>query len=766
MANRLTMNRWCFCAAISIGLFAQSVSEAGAAPVSAAKPKNLTKEGWVFPGDPDPALPFVPKRPDSAADKKRRDSLAWFMVGHIRERRNNFRGAYDAYRKAIELEPKALEVYRSLVPLALAMNRTADAIKFARQAVELDPNDYLLARRLAIFMAQQRNIPEAIRLLNIAAKAKSLKKLSAANVTIQRDLAIMYTATGKKKEAADAYLTVFRARQDPAKYHLDAETRQRLEKSEITSFERMGQVFLDDNRPQLAIEAFRAAQKDAKGKPGSLNFNLAKVYFQTKQNDKALRELQKYLDAQLQTKGKAAYELLADILKAQKKAGELLPRLEKLAKTDKHNSTLQYFLADQYVAADRLKEAEALYIKTMAGSDDPKALLGLAAVYRKQKKSEKWLDALQRGLRGVRTADDLENSLPRVESEVKLAASDKKLLERLIADGRRSADAKPPKLKFEESLVLAKVAAEAKDTKATVQFYRFALKARPAAASVLYGELGSYLLMAEEYKQAATVFNEAASDSALRSSRPNFLFRLSQAHELAGNTAAALKAVKTAQGELPGIALLEYQEAWIYYHSRKWDKAIELFEEVIKKHPTNREIVKRCRFSLSNIHVQRGDRSKGEKILEEVYKSDPDDISVNNDLGYLWAEAGKNLKQAEKMIRKAVKAEPENAAYLDSLGWVLYMRGKYKEGLPYLEKATVLPGGGDATIWDHLGDCQQKLGRQQEAVASWKKALEKARKARFPDKKLIGKLRKKLGITEPEPAPAAKPKALSSAGGR
>jgi tetratricopeptide (TPR) repeat protein len=759
MMKRFTTSRRCLCAAIALGLFSRSLVEAGSTPVVAAKPTTrLKKEGWVFPGDPDPAVSFVPKRPDTAADKKRRESLAWFMVGHIRERRNNFRGAYDAYRKSIELEPKALEVYRSLVPLALAMNRTADAIKYARQAVDLDPNDYLLARRLAIFMAQQRNIPEAIRLLKIAAKAKSLKTLSAANVTIHRDLAIMYTAMGKKKEAADAFLTVFRARQDPAKYHLDTETRQRLEKSDITSFERIGQVFLDDNRPRLAIEAFQAAQKDAKGKPGSLNYNLAKVYFQTKQNDKALQELQKYLDAQLQTKGTAAYQLLADILKAEKKSGELLGRLETLAKLDRFNSTLQYFLADQYVAAGKLKKAEALYIKTMAGSDDPKALLGLAAVYRKQKRSQKWLEALQRGLRGVRTADDLENSLPRVESEVKLAASDKKLLKRLIADGRRSADAKPPKLKFEESLVLAKVAAEAKDTKATVQFYRFALKSRPAAASVLYGELGSYLLLAEEYKQAAGVFNEAASDSALRSSRPNFLFRLSQAHELAGNTEAALKAVRTAQGELPGIALLEYQEAWIHYHARKWGRAIELFNKVIEKHPTNREIVKRCRFSLSNIYVQRGDRKKGEAILEDVYKSDPDDISVNNDLGYLWAESGKNLAQAEKMIRKAVKAEPENAAYLDSLGWVLYMREKYKEALPNLKKATVLPGGGDATIWDHLGDCQQKLGQKKDATASWKKALDKARKSRVPDKKLIGKLRKKLGITESEPARAAKPK--------
>ena len=54
---------------------------------------------------------------------------------------------------------------------------------------------------------------------------------------------------------------------------------------------------------------------------------------------------------------------------------------------------------------------------------------------------------------------------------------------------------------------------------------------------------------------------------------------------------------------------------------------------------------------------------------------------MNNDLGYLYAEQGKNLEKAEAMIRKAVADEPENSAYLDSLGWVLFKRGKAKEAI-------------------------------------------------------------------------------------
>ena len=65
----------------------------------------------------------------------------------------------------------------------------------------------------------------------------------------------------------------------------------------------------------------------------------------------------------------------------------------------------------------------------------------------------------------------------------------------------------------------------------------------------------------------------------------------------------------------------------------------------------------------------------------------PDDPGPNNDLGYLYAEQGKNLEKAESMIRKALQEDPDSSAYLDSLGWVLFKRGKVKEALEPLKKA-------------------------------------------------------------------------------
>jgi Tfp pilus assembly protein PilF len=165
--------------------------------------------------------------------------------------------------------------------------------------------------------------------------------------------------------------------------------------------------------------------------------------------------------------------------------------------------------------------------------------------------------------------------------------------------------------------------------------------------------------------------------------------------------------------------------------------------------PQFRRIVRSAQSSLSNIYVLKGEIAKGEEILEAVYNDDPEDITVNNDLGYLYADQGKNLEQAEAMIRKAIASEPENGAYLDSMGWVLFKREKYDEALPYLEKAVKnSPGVGDETLWEHLGDLQDRLKHPSVALDAWKHALELSGKAEHPDQKLIDRVKDKVAAAE------------------
>ena len=92
-----------------------------------------------------------------------------------------------------------------------------------------------------------------------------------------------------------------------------------------------------------------------------------------------------------------------------------------------------------------------------------------------------------------------------------------------------------------------------------------------------------------------------------------------------------------------------------------------------------RQLVRDARLLLSNLCVRQGKIDEAEEWLEQVLDEFPDDVSAMNDLGYLWADSGKNLERAMQMIQKAVEAEPDNVAYRDSLGWVLFRLGRIAE---------------------------------------------------------------------------------------
>ena len=127
-------------------------------------------------------------------------------------------------------------------------------------------------------------------------------------------------------------------------------------------------------------------------------------------------------------------------------------------------------------------------------------------------------------------------------------------------------------------------------------------------------------------------------------------------------------------------------------------------------------------YLVSGLYARLGADQKSEQLLEQVLKLEDAHPGANNDLGFLWADHGKNLARAEELIRKAVSEEPGNASFLDSLGWVLYKRGKYGEALAPLTRAAEPVDQADPIVLDHLGDNQYRLGKRDQAVKSWQEA--------------------------------------------
>lgn len=715
---------------------------------------KLQQQGYRLQDLDDPAFPLQPKNPITASNQIRNDAVAWFMAGRLLESRNDPKRALKAYRKAIALDPKAMEVYRQLVPLEFQLNEVEAAVQSATKAVELDPGDYELWQMLAAQAAISAKLPEAIHHLEQALKSPRLVAHSLESVILNKNLGALYSVTGQPEKAADCYEIVFDALVHPEKFKLDTRVRNRILADPETSYERIGQVFLDAKRVKPAEQAFEMAAKNARIGAGNLSYYRARVLLLSDKPAEALVELQKYLDAQRTTKGRDAYQLLADILEKLKRSDELIGQLETLAAADEHNLQLQFFLADRLASAGELDRARQIYETALPQGADATGYIGLARVLRKMKRPAELLDLFHRAMNKLGP-----EGLMQLEAELKSVSEDNQTVDSLFAAGREQAKAEPSQLTFEKAFILAGLAKSLDRIDDAIEFYRAAIKLKKEQNVPLYLELGMMLIRAQRYAAVEELAKEALNERRSTSERADLLALLAKGQVYSGHLKESIESIDEALRLEPGDIGHLFDEAWIYSHARQWEQAITRFEKLRDMTVDNKKAHRICQFTLSNIYVQSGEYRKGEEILEKILESDPEDTQVNNDLGYLWADQGKNLEKAEKMIRKAIASDPDNGAYLDSLGWVLFKLGKYEEAVGPIEQAVKKNTGGDSTLWDHLGDVQLKLKQLDKAVESWQKALKSTELDKYSDPQLVQRLNDKLKqhgpqTNQPKPKPA------------
>lgn len=160
-----------------------------------------------------------------------------------------------------------------------------------------------------------------------------------------------------------------------------------------------------------------------------------------------------------------------------------------------------------------------------------------------------------------------------------------------------------------------------------------------------------------------------------------------------------------------------------YAKLQKYDEALLYLEQVVTA-GSNLDRVLQCRFLLAVIYAVSGrkrladfelnklletgymtasvyaaiafvawEQSDTEKCLEyyeDSLKTDPNNVTSLNGLGYVLACEDRDLTRALSLCKQAVDSSPDSAACLDSLGWVYYKLGLYEDAKKYLEQAELL----------------------------------------------------------------------------
>lgn len=730
--------------AVGIGLLASS-SSAQEPPAPSPPFQEMP------PADPSLEIPstFVPRVPRTEADRDRIDAVRAYVVARALEDRRQWNEAIALLEEAGRRDPSSVAIQRRLARLYFGLGRVAEAVESSKKAIASDPGDAETIRRLVRFYIQSNNTDAAESLLKETLDDPSLKEGSTAKLVVLHDLGELYLDQDEFDKAAEPLSRLLQALDDKAATRLTSgEQELILGADPPDAYRRFGEAFYNARRYDLAIQSFRrslAYEPDELQTP----LLLAQSLLRAGRADEALTLLDPILERK--PPGRIAYDILAQVLATLGRQPELIPRFEAASNADPKNFLLRYALGEQYEKNGQVDRAREIYRKVIAEQPDPQGVSALADSLRNEGKYQELLQLFE-------TALTQQVGRVSIEPQVRLLATDPEQADHLLDAGLELLKAEPPKLGPAGRLLLVEVANQAGRAEKLVDIDRLNVEKHPSPTA--YSELANTLATAGKPAEAAAAlaemiakFPELAGESRILGNLGLQQFNAGQVEE---SLATGRKMLDKDPGDFVGVELVGFALNRLGRH----DEAITLYRGILARFADNAEAGRLAHIWLSNVYSQLGDQEKAEAELTILLEQDPEDPWVNNDLGYLWADKGKNLERAEEMIRKSVAAEPDNGSYLDSLGWVLFKRDKLEEALATLGRAATIKKA-DATILDHLGDTYFRLGRVREARESWEKAEELANASDPPDKALP-KIREKLqALKVQEPTapenPAANP---------
>lgn len=690
----------------------------------------------------DPPAEHKPARPRTKEELARREARVLYGLGLVRQQHDRLLDATKLFEDARALDARAAPVHKALATLYGALGRPNDALAAFQKALELDAEDHECWYAYARQLKGQGQFPDARTALRRAAACKSLAEHADLYLQVHHDLGTLHEDARAYEEAVAAFALVARVLENPDRLRaLDGPLEpEQLREQAAGLHERIIRLWIQAGKHDRAIAAFEQAVTKYPALATRLNLQLAKVHLALDQLPAALARLDDYLRTQpVSTEG---YELKATVLEKLGRSADVLPALEAHAHRDPHNLALQHLVGRHMVRAGRFESAETFYQELLKKhAPQPEIYKGLFSLYHAQQRMEKVLFLLDRTL----TTADKRDLLPgdaaaaaRARDMMTVLREDQALVSDLVPQALRHLDTGQA-LHADTCFLLATLAAQAKQLAAADRLYRRCLVAEldPRREAAVYDGLLRVLWELRKYADIVWLC-ERGLRAAAGASRLLFHVNHARALVLLGRVeeglAEADRAVAVALDDDMRF-VTRTTRLRLLMHAGRHEQALAECHALLKERLQPAQL-RDVRYLLSGLHSALRDYPRAEEQLRHILKEDPDDATACNDLGYLWADQGKELAEAERLIRKALELdrehkkaagvpESDNAAFLDSLGWVLFRRGDVTGAREWLEKAATQVGGAeDPVVWDHLGDVYSRMGERARAASAWRKALD------------------------------------------
>jgi tetratricopeptide (TPR) repeat protein len=600
------------------------------------------------------------------------EAYSQFLIAHRLEDDNDIDGAIAAYKRAMTLDPQAADVVSELADLYLRQNHIPDATATAEQALKIEPSNREAHRVLGTIYASM--------------------------------------ASGQ-----------------PGQNQRGSQQSQR------------------DNLSK-AIQHLEQAIDHPLGQPdANLRAMLARLYVGNGDYDKAIPLLADLVKQEPQWQDGAG--LLVEAYAAAGRATDAIHWLEEAVQDDPQ---LYPSLADFYGRERKWQEAAGAYEQALQLS--PRSV-DLKVRYASmllnaggQDNIAKARDALREALAARATDERALYLLSQAERRTGNLEAAESAARRLIAQNAKNASG---------FAALAEALEERRSYQGVVDALVPAIPAFRSgqdasfSLSLLLPHLGFAYEQLGQFDKAVSTFEEARK---LSPHDPSLTGYLIQAQMAAKHFGAAAELAHEARADQPdslvlarleaqalrqegkadqGIALLEGQlqkhsddpEAYValaevYSESNRGAQAVKVLQDAQTKFPSESSLT----FELAAVLEKQKKYSDAETVFRQLIAREPNHAGALNYLGYMLAERGERLDESVGYIKRALVIEPDNGSYLDSLGWAYFKSGKLDLAEENLKRAAdqLIT---NSVVQDHYGDVLARLGRYDQAIAAWSRAL-------------------------------------------
>jgi tetratricopeptide (TPR) repeat protein len=623
---------------------------------------------------PDQSRAQQPLPAPNAPTDKVGEAYLHFMLGHRLEEADDASGAIAEYKRAIELDPTAADIPGELASLYLRENKVQEAMATAEQALRIAPANREANRVLGtIYAALSESSSE-----NMRARA------SGADENLAKAIRHLELATERASGQADPNI-----RATLARLYVRSGA---YEKAIPVLNDLVNQEPGWQDGPLMLAEAYAGA--------GRTTDAIAWLEQRTSDDPRLLPALADFYERERRwPDAVAAY---ARALQRTPRNTELKSRYASalLNLGGRENAAKARDALTEVVAARPTSpDARALYLLSQAQrrlGDYAAAEATARRVIAQNSKSPWGFYALAESLEERRQYQAIVDELAPVVAEFRGKG----------ADGSFDVGILLPHLGFAHQ--------ELGQYDKAIAAFEEARKLAPNDPAVA-GYLIDAHLAAKKYGAAA----EVAKAALVQHPHDLRLTRLqARALRLSGKTDQGIAVLEEAVKNHSGEPLAYISLAQLYSDADRGPQAVRVLQDAQAKFPT----VDAIAFELGAVYDKQKKFAEAESAFKDVLARNPENATALNYLGYMLAERGERLDESVGYLKKALAIEPENGSFLDSLGWAYFKADKLDLAEENLRRAADQLKT-NSVIQEHYGQVLFKLGRYDDAIAAWTRAL-------------------------------------------